>query len=311
MVLNKEKRAKLVGTLARCQGASNAAGTSVVAPSPTPSTPIVAIPLAVAQASPAPPPLEEDKGVVEIESDKDSVELPVFKRRRLVMATTSHFSIASRPASLRGQPPSASSPPGLLFLEGGDESALATPSAPELPSVLQHALKGFQTGVMGDSDEARTRERLGLNFGTLLAQSDALISRTEVRVKEQVALAEAKAKEEMALLARAFTTCEIALKQELASLRQAEKDLSKWLHDKSQEAVELEAKILPLRTHAIELEEAAEATKAKMVRLEERSINQEVQLGCAEAELLQQAEEFKKAEAELTEDAADAYAAGF
>jgi len=36
---------------------------------------------------------------------------------------------------------------------------------------------------MRDSDEATTRERLGLNFGALLTQSDAQISRTEVRVK--------------------------------------------------------------------------------------------------------------------------------
>jgi len=126
-----------------------------------------------------------------------------------------------------------------------------------------------------------------------------------------VRLVETKAKEEMTLLARAFTTRETALKQEFANLRQAEKDLSKRLHDKIQEVVELEAKILPLRTRAIKLEEAAEATKAKVARLEERSTNQEVQLGRAEAELLQQVEKFKKAEAELTEDVVDAYAAGF
>ena len=169
-----------------------------------------------------------------------------------MMATTSHSSTAGYPASLRGQPPSTSSPPGLLALEGGGENAPATPSAPELPVVVQHALKGFQTGVTKDSDEATARERLGLNFGALLAQSNALISRTEMKVKEQVALVEAKAKEEMALLAHAFTTGETALKQELANLRQDEKDFSKWFHDKSQEVVELEAKILPLRTRVIE-----------------------------------------------------------
>jgi len=71
-----------------------------------------------------------------------------------------------------------------------------------------------------------------------------------------VALIEAKAKEETNLLAHAFTTRETSLKQELTSLRQAEKNLSKRIHDKSQEAIELKAKILPLRTRAIELEEA-------------------------------------------------------
>ena len=102
-----------------------------------------------------------------------------------------------------------------------------------------------------------------------------------------------------------------ALKQELTSLCQAEKDLSKRLHDKSQEAVELEAKILPLQTWAIELEEAAEATKAKMARLEESSTNQEVQFGRVEVELLKQAEKFKKVEVELTEDVTNAYAVRF
>jgi len=76
--------------------------------------------------------------------------------------------------------------PWPLALEGGGKSAPATPSAPGLPAVLEHALKGFQIGVTEDSDEAMARERLGLNFSALLAQSNALITRTEVRVKEQV-----------------------------------------------------------------------------------------------------------------------------
>jgi len=35
---------------------------------------------------------------------------------------------------------------------------------------------------MVDSDEAAARERLGFNFGALLAQSNALIIRSEARV---------------------------------------------------------------------------------------------------------------------------------
>jgi len=194
MVLNEDKQAKLADALTRRQGAFGAVGTSAphalvsaaAAPSPTLFTSIATVPLVVAQASPTPPPREEDKGVVEIESDEDSAEGPVFKRRKATMAVTSHSSTTSHPASLRDQPPSASSPPDLL--EVGGESTLATPSAPELPAVLQHSLKGFQKGVTEDSDEASTRERLGLNFGALLALSNALISRTKVRV----ALVEAK-----------------------------------------------------------------------------------------------------------------------
>jgi len=109
-----------------------------------------------------------------------------------------------------------------------------------------------------ESDETAARERLGFNFGALLAQSNALITSPKARV----ALVEAKAKEETALLACSFDTRETALKQELASLRQSKKDLSKRLHDKCQEVVELEA---------------------KLATLEERSINREVQLGRVEA----------------------------
>jgi len=82
--------------------------------------------------------------------------------------------------------------------------------------------------VTVDSNEAAARERMGFNFGALLAQSNALITRPEARV----ALVEAKTKEETALLARSLAAREAALKQELACLRCFEKDLSKQLHYK-------------------------------------------------------------------------------
>jgi len=194
------------------QGVSGAVGTSAphalvsatATPSPTPSTPIVAVPLAVAQASLAPPPCE--RRVVDIEYDEDSAEGPVFKRLRPMTATISHSSTVGRPTSLRDQTPNASSPPSLLALEDGGENTPAAPFAPELPAGLQHALKGFHLGVTEDLNETAARKRLGLNFSTLLAQSNAVITRTEARV----ALAEAKAKEETTLLACAFTTRETA-----------------------------------------------------------------------------------------------------
>ena len=61
--------------------------------------------------------------MVEVESDEDSVEGPVFKRRRAMVDETSHSTTAGRLASFGEHPPSASSPPGLLALEGGGESA--------------------------------------------------------------------------------------------------------------------------------------------------------------------------------------------
>jgi len=106
---------------------------------------------------------------VEIESDEDFAEGSVFKRLRPTTATTSHSSTAGRPTSLQDQTPNASSPPSLFALEDGGESAPAASSALELSDVLQHALKGFQLGVTENSDETAARERLGLNFSTLLA----------------------------------------------------------------------------------------------------------------------------------------------
>ena len=120
----------------------------------------------------------------------------------MVAATTSHSATSSRPTSFRDQPSSASSPRGLLALEGGGENAPGnnqTPPAPELPAVLQHALKSFQEkGAAEDSDEEVIRERMGLSLGEFLVQSNALASKAEARTKEQLALA-AKAKEDLAL----------------------------------------------------------------------------------------------------------------
>ena len=132
MVLNEEKRARLVDALTCRHGALGVAGASTpsapisapAAPSPTPSALIVAVPLAAVRASPAPTPLEKDKGVVEIESgDGDTAEGPVFKIRKVVRAATSHSATSSRFASFRDQPPNASSPRGLLALKGAGESA--------------------------------------------------------------------------------------------------------------------------------------------------------------------------------------------
>ena len=99
MVLNEEKRARLADAIARRQGALSGVGASA------PSAPIVAVPLAAAQASPTPAPLKKNKGVMEIDSgDEDNGEGDVFKRRSVVAATTSHFATNSRLASFRDHP---------------------------------------------------------------------------------------------------------------------------------------------------------------------------------------------------------------
>ena len=142
---------------------------------------------------------------MEIEYDEDSTEGPISKRLRLTAATTSHSSTSDHSTSRRDRTPSSPSFPNLF---DGGTSASVTPPSLELPIVLQHALKGFQLEVMVDSDEVAARERLGYNFGALLAQSNALITRPEARV----VLVEAKTKEETTLLARSFAARETTLK---------------------------------------------------------------------------------------------------
>ena len=177
----------------------HALASTTVASSPTPSTPAVVVPLAAAQSSPAP---YEGK-VVEIKSDENSAEGPISKRLR--PTPTMAFHSSSTDCSVSSLDHTANVP---LFPDLGGTSAYVTPLALELPLVLQHALKGFQLGVTVDSNEAAARERPGFNFGALLSQSNALLTRPEPRV----ALVEAKTKEETSLLARSFASQETALK---------------------------------------------------------------------------------------------------
>ena len=77
---------------------------------------------------------------------------------------------------------------------------------------------------------------------------------------------------------------------ELTSLCQSKKDAKKALHDKGQEAVELEARILPLRTRAVELEDLVAELKGKVANLEERATQREILLGQVEGELAEKTE---------------------
>ena len=219
-----------------------------------------------------------------IESDEDSSEGPISKRPKPTPVMVSHSS--STDHSILPLDHTIDVP---LFPDLGEMGTSGTPPVLELPLVLQPALKGFQLGVTVDLDEAAARERLGFNFGALLAQSNALLSRAESG--------------EPSSLARSFSSREAALREELAHL-------SKQLYAKCREVTELEARVLSLRIRVFELEEADEVSKSKITGLEQRSISREVQLGQVEAELHQQAKRFEEAEAELTGDVLDAYDAG-
>ena len=93
-------------------------------------------------------PTDKNKGVVAIHSEnEDTEEGLVFKRPRVGVAATSLSATDGHLSSFRDNPPNASSHHGHLVLEGGGESTLGVdqvPPAPELPTILQYALKCFQ-----------------------------------------------------------------------------------------------------------------------------------------------------------------------
>ena len=149
----KVSKARIVEVLALRDDIAAGAGASAPAappttqtiPAPASSAPIATIPLV--GASPTPAPLKKGKRVVNIASDdeEDTLDGPVFKRRRAAVAAPSHSTLVSRPTSFREHPPSASSPQSLFALEGEGENAPEPPPALalELPLVLQQILKGY------------------------------------------------------------------------------------------------------------------------------------------------------------------------
>jgi len=257
-------------------------------------------------ASPPPAPLEKNKGVVLITSDddEDTMEGPVFTRRKITTIATSHSSSARRPASLRDNPPSTS-PQNLLALEDGAESVPEPVPAPtpELPLVLQQILKGYQKRAMGSSTEEALQESMALNLGEFFARANSSSHEAELKTREQQALADelARVKEQLANQAQSFFIRETALTQELGILRKAELKANKRLHDEGQKCTTLLNKVVPLRAEVVELKEEAAANKAKIANLEERSIDQEVHLGKVEAELTEKIEALEKTKEELTE----------
>jgi len=103
------------------------------------------VPLALVETATTPAPLDKGKGVVVLPSDDegDSAEGQVFKRRRTTKVFTSTSSSTHGAESLRENPPSATSPPQQLALDGGVVSEPApTAPAPELPPPVQEMPRG-------------------------------------------------------------------------------------------------------------------------------------------------------------------------
>ena len=103
------------------------------------------------------------------------------------------------------------------------------------------------------------------------------------RVHQEVAsTAKAKAEKtkcDMMMQGLEFSRVENTLKDELQSVRKDNKQLPKKPHDKLQDAVELENRIVPLREKIATLEEAKKTDAQRMANLEKRSIERETLLG--------------------------------
>jgi len=97
-----------------------------------------------------------------------------------------------------------------------------------------------------------------------------------------------------------FSRVENALKDDLKSVRQDNKELRKMLHDKLQDAVELESKIVPLSEKIAALEEAKKTDAQKMVNLEKRSVERETLLGKVEQDRDKASQELGETAAELS-----------
>jgi len=108
-----------------------------------------------------------------------------------------------------------------------------------------------------------------------------------------------KTKCDMMMQGLEFSRVENALKDELQSVRQDNKELRKKLLDKLQDVVELESKIVPLREKIAALEVARKTDAQKMANLEKRSIERETLLGKVEQDRDKASQELNETAVEL------------
>jgi len=171
MVLDAEKRNKLVELVACRKAALADAGTS------TPAGPhLVAT---SAPISPEPAPIDHrQKRVVEATAseNEDTCTCLVFKRKRVDdVVAPSLSTLDGHTLSFRENPLNASSPRELIVLEGGGKSALvgdhAMPFADDLPSFLQEVLQGFQGREVDSQGEDSLGGPVARGLGAFLVES--------------------------------------------------------------------------------------------------------------------------------------------
>ena len=249
---------------------------------PNSAPPIATMPLALAETPIEPAPLDKGKRVVVVPSDDegDSAEGQVFKRRRTSRAApqvaTSTTSSSHGADSLRENPPSASSPPHQMTLEGGlgTEPISAPPSAPELPLPMQDSLRGYleRMSPRGQAERPK-KEGVFYYMGDFMACANTWREQAKAKAIEASALQAlekevASLKEEKERLARHWERQEEAYKVFLKVAQKSKEEANKRLHEVGQAHAELLSQVVPLRVKVANLEDAAKASEAQQKILE-------------------------------------------
>ncbi|XP_068474813.1 uncharacterized protein [Phaseolus vulgaris] len=266
---------------------------------PSSPPPIAAMPLALAETTAVPALLDKGKMVVVVpsEDEDESAEGQVFKRRRTTRASpqavTSTSSSNHGIDSLRENPPSATSPPQPMALEGGTETepTSAPPPAPELPPPIQDTLRGYLK-KMSPCDQAEGPKKEGMYYymGAFIACANSWREQAKAKAIEASALQSlekenASLKEEKETLARRWERQKEAYKVSLKVAQKAKEEASKRLHEAGQAQAELLNQVVPLRVKVVELEDAAKASVAQQKKLEDHCVDREQKLGKTEAAL--------------------------
>jgi len=206
------------------------------------------MPLALAAFAAAPAPLDKGKGMVVVpsEDEEDSAEAQVFKRRRTTRAApqvaTSTSSSSHGAESLREHPPSATSPPQPMALEGGVESELAQPApAPELPLPIQETLRGY-LDKLSPTSQAEGPKKEGMNYymGAFIACAN--IWRDQAKAKAIEASAIHALEKKCASLEeekKRWERQEEAYKVSLKVVQKSKEETNKRLHEAGQAHAEL------------------------------------------------------------------------
>jgi len=180
---------------------------------------------------------------------------------------------------------------------GGEHQPSAPPSTPGLPALLQEALKSFPVRLNAMVDECLP-QIVGEGIKDFKDKFE-LDNRIHQEVASTASAEAEKVKCDMMMQGLEFSWIENALNEELRSLRKDKKELRRKLHDKLQDAIELESKLVPLREKIATLEEAQKADAKKMANLEKRSTERETLLGKVEQDRDKATKELSKTAAEL------------